>query len=329
MLDGYSVNDAAVMRIEQDMRPYQKQLQICFHTYPSGANVIDMGVYARAGFRAAKLFTEIGLGCLGELRYTKVKLGGRYLPCAAVYVDHPNVAELSSHCAIWRVQHCGVEKNFSGPARAKAQDAYSAAVPYSDARAKKVVLAYQTHYLPSDGLVRLLAERAGVAPANLYLLVARTGTLTGAVQVAARNVEQTLPTLLDKGFPVECVVQAMGIAPILAVNDDENDAYGRVNDALIYGQETHLDVDCEDAAIEELLHKLTMDQPGNAPVYGIPFKEIFAQCENDWCKLPREWDAPSRVCFYNLRTGRSFVAGKHREDVLLRAFWGEKGCAVL
>ena len=322
MLPGYSLNDYAVRVIEEEMRPHQEGLQIKFHTYACGANVIDMGVYQRAGFLAAKYLTEVSLCGLGQLRYTKARYGKWYIPHATVFVDYPHMAELSSHCAIWRVQHCGVEKNFSGPARSKVHDAYSASVGYHDKDTKYAVLVYQIDYLPAESLVELLAEKAEVRPENLYLMVARTGTLTSTVHIAARNVEQTVPTLLDKNFPVECIVQAMGSAPVLSVVDDEMEAYGRVNDSLIYGQETHLTVDCEDEEITRLTERLTMDQPGNAEVYGLPFKEILGQCNNDWCQLPREWDAPSKINFYNLRTGNSFSAGHHDENALLAAFLG-------
>lgn len=328
MLSNYSFNNTAAALIEEEMRPFQKQLQIRFYTYQNGATVIDMGVHQPAGFLAAKYLTEISLGGLGVLRYTKTKIGGRYFACAAVFVDHPVVAELSSHCAIWRVQHCGVEKNFSGPVRAKVKDDYSKMAPYSDPDTQKAILVYQIDYLPSESLVALLVEKSQVRPENFYLMVARTGTLTGTVQIAARNVEQTLPTLVDKQFSMDCVVQAMGMAPIVAVTDDEMEAYGRVNDALIYGQETNLAVDCEDAAITDVLEQLTMNQPRNTEVYGVPFKKIFAQCNNDWCQLPRHWDAPSKINFYNLRTGNSFSTGKHHSEALAMAFMGQKGCVV-
>lgn len=328
MLSNYSFNNHGAALIEQEMRPFEKELQIKFHTYSGGATVIDMGVHQPAGFLAAKYLTEISLGGLGQLRYTKTKIGGRYFAAASVFVDHPTIAELSSHCAIWRVNHCGVEKNFSGPVRAKIKDDYSSMAKYSDKNTQKAILVYQIDYLPSQSLVSLLVEKACVKPQDFYLMLARTGTLTGTVQVAARNVEQTLPTLVDKKFPMKYVVQAMGSAPIVSVTDDELEAYGRVNDALIYGQETHLTVDCPDEEIAKILPQLCMGQERNKEIYGLPFKQIFAKCNNDWCQLPRHWDAPSKINFYNLRTGNSFFAGAHHHKALSAAFMGQKGCVI-
>ncbi len=327
MLEQHSSNEQGVRIIEAEMRPHQPELQIRFHTYESGANVIDMGVREKAGFLAAKYLTEISLGGFGRLRFTKTKIGGRYFPAAAVFTDHPMVAELAGHCAFWRVEHCGVKKNMSGPVRARkeALDFYSESTGYHDNATDKAIAVYQIDYLPSEAFVAKCAAEAGVRPENFYLMVARTGTMTGAVHISARNVEQTMPTLLDKGFPIEKVVYAMGMAPIIAVNDDELEAYGRVNDALIYGQETNLAVDCDDADIERVLPALTMDQPGNAEVYGTCFKEIFASVGNSWVNLPREWDAPSKINFFNLRTGRAFSTGKHGETVLTRGFFGQNG----
>ncbi len=330
MLRHYSINDRGANLIERELRPNQRELQIHFYTHQNGATVIDMGVKEKAGFLAAKYLTEISLGGFGRLRFTKAKIGGRYFPAVAVYTDYPMLAELAGHCAFWRVAHCGAVKNLSGPVRSRpaALDDYSRATGYVDTASEKAIAVYQIDYLPSEAFVARLAAAAGVRPENFYLMVARTGTMTGAVHIAARNVEQTMPTLLDKGFPVDKVVYAMGMAPIVAVNDDELEAYGRVNDALIYGQETNLAVDCGDGEIERVLDNLTMDQAGNTDVYGTCFKEIFASCGNNWVNLPREWDAPSKINFYNLRTGRAFTTGKHGTDVLLRGFMGENGGIV-
>ena len=324
----YSVNERAIDLLQRQVLPFAEHLQIEVHKMPCGCTLVDMGVLVDNGWRAAKLFTEVSLAGLGSVHYIKRKLGSLYMPAVMLTVDEPVIAEMSSHVAYWRVPYKGTTYNLSGPVRAKVLDAFSRKADYQDLQTERVLAAFQTDSLPDDDFCRLLAETAGVKPENFYLMVARTGTLLGLIQVAARNVEQVLPTLADQGFDLDFVRYATGVSPLVHVTDDEMEAYGRVNDCLIYGQETTLYVDCDDSEITSMLGKITMDQAGNHEVYGMPFSEIFSKCESDWCKVPRAWDAPAMVRFFNLRSGKHFVAGRQEEDILVRDIWGKQGGRV-
>jgi methenyltetrahydromethanopterin cyclohydrolase len=182
----------------------------------------------------------------------------------------------------------------------------------------------QTDQIPDEALTQMIAEQAGIPADKLYVIVAKTASIVGSVQVPARNVEQTLPSLYDHGFEVRNIVQAYGISPIVAIVSDEDEAYGRVNDCLLYGQETTLWVDCSDQEIESVLPVLTFDK--NKDIYGMPFKELFRQCGRSWANVPRDWDAPCKVNFHNIRTGHSFSIGTINENVLLNDFKGEVTC---
>ena len=248
-------------------------------------------------------------------------IGAHLVPAATVTVDRPAVAELSCHDAIYVMDYQGVRTTFSGPFRAiGGMDAYARATPYRDPCTSRAVAHLQTTELPGEEMTTQLAGEIGVDPSGLYLLAARTGTLAGAVQVCARNVEQTFPTLLDRGFDTDCVAQASGSAPIFGVAADEYAAYGRVNDCLIYGQETNLWVDCTDEAIERILPELTFDK--NRDVYGTSFEELFARSGHNWAQVPRDWDAPCKINFHNLRTGHAFSSGRLGYDTLERSFLG-------
>ena len=317
----FSVNQQAVAIVERDILPCQEQLQVKAHVLANGATVIDMGVEEKAGWLAGKRFTESCLGGLGRLDFTTMWIGPHLVPAATVTVDRPAVAELSSHDAIYVMDFHGVRTTFSGPFRAiGGMDAYARSVPYRDPQGDRAVAHLQTTQLPGEELTGQLAAEIGIPPQNLYLLAARTGTLAGAVQVCARNVEQTFPTLLDRGFDPNCVIQAAGSAPILGVTADEYAAYGRVNDCLIYGQETNLWVDCEDGEIQRILPDLTFDK--NKDVYGTSFEVLFARSGHNWAQVPRDWDAPCKINFHNLRTGHFFSSGRLDEGVLVRSFLG-------
>jgi methenyltetrahydromethanopterin cyclohydrolase len=105
------------------------------------------------------------------------------------------------------------------------------------------------------------------------------------------------------------------------VVDDEEIAYGRVNDCLIYGQETNVYVRCSDDKIKSILDELPFEK--NKDVYGIQFQELFANCDQNWANVPRDWDAPCKVNFINLSSGNVFSTGKISYDVLEKSFLGE------
>jgi len=280
-----------------------------------------MGVFHKGGWLAGKYFTEIGLGGLGELSFTKKKIGNYWMPALKIDVDLPTIAEMSSHVAFWRVPWKGKTVNISGPIRSiRKTDIFSQAVAYQDKWAKKAVAEIQTTELPDEAFTSHIAEQIGYSPQDLYVIVAKTGTLVGAIQVGARNVEQTLPTLFDHGLKMEWIVHANGITPLVSVVDDELIAYGRVNDSLIYGQESNIYLSCEDQVIIDILDSIPFSK--NKDVFGIPFQKLFNCCNNDWTEVPRAWDAPCKVNFYNLKTGHSFTTGRLSHEVLEKSFLG-------
>lgn len=327
-LQNFSLNKAAVDMVEKLLLPNQEQLRIKHIVQSNGCNLIDMGVKVPGSFLAGKYFTEISLCGLGEMKLTTMKVGEYRIPAVSVTADFPTIAEMCSHVAFLRVKQDGVAKNFSGPVRSKVKDAFSNAVDYSDVEAEKVVAGFQVDEIPPESFTSKVAEAAQVKPENLYIMIARTGSVVGSIQVTARNIEQTLPTLFDKGFNLENIQYASAITPVNAIVYDEMEAYGRVNDCLIYGQETTLHADCEDIEITSILKDLTMNQAFNQDVFGVPFKEIFAMCENDWCKVPRSWDAPCKINFYNRRTGNYFSTGEIGVPVLTEGFMGKGGKRV-
>lgn len=326
-LIGFSVNDEAIEIAKRLVIPRQEELQIHCFRQSNGCHIIDMGVNARGGWKAGKFYVEMALGGLGELRYTQKNYAGYSMPAVAVFVDFPDVAEMSCHVSSCRFSYQDREITFSGPIRAKRPDRFSKFVPYYD-NTQQVLASYQIDSMPTEDLTDTLAREAGISPENLYLLVASTGSLVGTIQVCARNVEQAYPTLFVNKFDLQAIKYACGITPVVSVVQDEMEAYGRVNDCLIYGQETLLYVDCEDEQIISILPLITMDQERNQDVYAIPFRQIFARCNNDWCQVPRHWDAPNKINFYNLRTNHYFTAGTQCDAVLMGGFWGERGAII-
>jgi methenyltetrahydromethanopterin cyclohydrolase len=321
----FSYNRQAVELIEKSVLPRLNELRIEANALANGTTIIDMGVNCLGCWTAAKYFVLIGLGGRGEVEYGKVLIDGTLIPTVNVYVTQPIITEMSSHVAYWNLRYGTTTIVISGPIRAiQAPDMFSQTVSYRDVNPGCGVAMIQTDQIPDEALTQMIAEQAGIPADKLYVIVAKTASIVGSVQVPARNVEQTLPSLYDHGFEVRNIVQAYGISPIVAIVSDEDEAYGRVNDCLLYGQETTLWVDCSDQEIESVLPVLTFDK--NKDIYGMPFKELFRQCGRSWANVPRDWDAPCKVNFHNIRTGHSFSIGTINENVLLNDFKGEVTC---
>ncbi len=318
-----SVNKNAEEIILNKVLPYASELGVGIYILKNGATVLDMGIGHTGSWRAGKYFTEIGLGGFGQLTFGKMKLNSFFVPTVRVKVTCPVMAEMAAHVAYWKIPYKDGVVVISGPIRAiRGADIFARAVDYRDMASDTGVACIQTTVLPDEELTGIIAEQAGIRPERLYILAANTGSIVGAIQVCARNVEQTLPTLFDRGFPLNTVVQAEGVSPVVSVVDDEETAYGRVNDCLIYGQETNIYARCEDIEITRILKDIPFSK--NTDIYGIEFQRLFAQCGRSWANVPRDWDAPCKVNFYNLKTGKTFTTGKIGYEVLERSFLGEQ-----
>ena len=98
-----------------------------------------------------------------------------------------------------------------------------------------------------------IAERCGVRPEQLILLIAPTASLVGSVQIAARSAETGLHKLAELGFDVRCVSVAFGICPLAPVAEDDLHAIGRTNDAILYGSQVFYSVRAQDDELAVLI----------------------------------------------------------------------------
>lgn len=322
--DHWSVNEAAADIIEREVLPEAERLNIGVLHLRNGTTVLDMGVRCKGGFRAGKYFAEIGMGGLGRLRYRMLPLDRYLVPGLTVFTEDPCVCEMGSYVAGTRVPWRGDVQVISGPVRSiLGSDSFARAIAYRDRNPRRAVAGVQTTALPDEELAGSIADVCGTQPEKLYIMAARTGCMVGAVQVCARNVEQSLPTLWDRGFPMEQILEGNASTPLVCVADDEAVACGRVNDCLSYGQETNLTVRCGDGEIVRMLPDIPFSK--NRDVYGTPFQELFARCGNNWAYVPRDWDAPCKINFFNAATGNTYSTGKIGFGPLETAFLGNGG----
>jgi methenyltetrahydromethanopterin cyclohydrolase len=314
-----SINHEA-MKIVRRILQAPAALGVSIERLPSGATVIDMGLHAPGGWVAARYYTLITLGGLGDVSYEPFRLGYRTLNAVRVMVDHPIEACVASQIAGWRLSAGAFAPILAGPGRALNRadpDKYFSLIDYRDQSIEGVV-AIQTADPITDELAQSIAAACQIEPRDLYILVAPNSSLVCAVQVAARIVEQTLHRMQEEGFDLKQVVSACGFGVIPPQIDDELVSMGRINDSLLYGGEATIYVRGDDAALAALAPVIVSS---NSRAYGKPFGQIFEEAGRDFYAIPLDLHSPAVVYLNNLTTGKTFHAGEINEAILTASFF--------
>ena len=316
-----SLSENTCRLIEERILPFLWELGCESHTLKNGARVIDMGVRAPGGYEAARLFTLVTLGALGDVSYGKMTVGKRELESVEVRLDRPHEAALSSQFSAWKIKPSGVYNlpGFgSGPARAIAyRDGIARMWPYRD-HFEKTALALQTAELPDESIADEVATACDIRPENVYLLAAKTGSLVGCVQIAARMAEVSLWGLGYFGFPLEKVKSFSGSAAVPPVIDDELIAMDRVNSSTLYGSVARYVVDCEDAEIEAVLPRMTF----SGTVHNQKtFAELYDAAQRDIFLMDTDVHKVARIEMTNLKSGKTFTAGAVDAEMLQKSYF--------
>ena len=281
----------------------------CTVSQVAGARIIDCGVRQLGGLRVGRRLAEICLADLGNVMLAGDKV--------VVDTDQPLLACMASQYAGWQLTG---EKFFamgSGPMRAAAcREPLFEHLGYRET-ATRVVGVLETSKLPTEEICLKIAQQCHVTPENVTLLVARTASIAGTIQVVARSIETALHKLHELGYELTKVVSGLGIAPLPPVAADDLVGIGRTNDAILYGGDVTLFVQDDDTRLDEIGPRV----PSNAsPDYGEPFAAIFQRAGRDFYKIDPMLFSPARVTFNNLTTGKSHRFGQLRPDVLSRSF---------
>jgi methenyltetrahydromethanopterin cyclohydrolase len=313
-----SLNDRA-HRLADGLAADAEALRVAVTTLPNGARVIDCGSAVPGGLEAGRRFAEICMAGLGTVSFTPIVLEGRWLPGVTVVTDRPALASLASQYAGWRLDPEGYFAMASGPGRAliRAEDLYEDLEV--DERARHAVLCLETRDVPSDEVADFVAEKAGVAVADLTLLFAPTASLAGSVQVAARVVETALHKLHELEFDVGRVVSGFGSCPLPPVAKADPEALGRTNDAVLYGGQVELTVDAPDEELEAVVPRLPSSASDD---YGEPFGHVLESANWDFYKIDPLLFSPAEVRLVSVASGRSFHAGGVDIGVLEHSFRG-------
>jgi len=293
------------------------RLRIDVKRCESGARLIDLGICARGGIDAGVGMARVctaGLATIGVHPPTSVS---DVMPTIAVHTDHPIAACMASQYAGWQIADDDYFAMGSGPMRAAAgREELFDAIGFRE-QPTDAVGVLESAQLPPETVCREIAERCGVVPDHLTLLVAPTASQAGGVQVVARSLETALHKMHELGFDLGRVESGFGCAPLPPVAGDDLAAIGRTNDAVLYGGRVTIWLRGDDASLAELGPKIPSCSSND---YGCPFLSTFEKYDRDFYKIDPLLFSPAVVRLNNLDTGNSFQFGELRPDVLAESF---------
>jgi methenyltetrahydromethanopterin cyclohydrolase len=303
--------NAGALRIVAEILSDPERLGVACQTAACGARIVDCGVKSVGSIAAGVLVARAAMAGLGTVA---VEQPGQVAeefarlwpdcewPIVAVASDQPLAACLAAQYAGWRVSTAGYFAMASGPIRAAIgrEDLFTEIGMRE--RADDAVGLLETAKLPPDDVVMTLAADAGVPADRLVLLVARTASTAGTLQVIARSLETALHKLHDLHFDLRRIRRGTGRAPLAPVpKKDDLLAIGRTNDAILYGGHVVLEVSGDDESLLEIGPRMVSRASAD---YGAPFCTLFERAGRDFYALDPALFAPALVDLVNVDTGR-------------------------
>jgi methenyltetrahydromethanopterin cyclohydrolase len=300
-----NLNKNAV-KIAEELIEKKSELNIEHLELENGTIIIDCGVNAEGGLEAGRLFA---LACMGGLAEIEVKEGDLGLKEVNVKTEHPAISCLASQKAGWCIDAEGYFALGSGPARILARKPAETIekVGYTE-KADTALIALESGKFPSAEICDMIASECGIEPSGLYVLIAKTSSLAGTVQISARMAETCLFKMDHLGYDTSSVKSASGTAPIAPIVGDDNLMMGLTNDMIIYGSRVTLQTDA-DIDIDKI-------PSSSSPAYGRPFAEIFKDAGYNFYKIDAGIFAPAEVSIENTATGEIKKAGSINPEII-------------
>lgn len=297
------------------------RLRLAVAAGPLGCRLVDAGATVPGGIEAGRRITEICLGGLGQVAIVPSPVLAAWPASIQVGSTEPVVGCLGSQYAGWALAGGADDGGWfalgSGPGRATAavEDLYGE-LGYRD-DAADVVLVLETGAPPPESIVRKVAEATGAAPERITFVYAPTQSLAGSTQVVGRVLEVALHKVHTLHFPLDRVIDGVGIAPLAPPHPDFVKAMGRTNDAIIYGGRVHLFVTGPDDDAEALAASLPSRGSRD---YGRPFAEVFAAFGGDFYAIDGALFSPAEVLVTAVDSGRSFRGGALAPELVDASF---------
>ena len=316
-----AVNERAYRRLAS-MLERRSILRVGAAEPSCGGILIDAGVKTLGGLEVGLELARIATAGLADVTLTSTEHPSPGCPEVVIRTDHPIAACMACQYAGWRLEVGDYSAMASGPMRAaysneKVFQDYSA---FRDTQPKQVVGLLESRGLPGADVFEHVAEKTRVAPEQVNLLVAPTGSLAGSIQVVSRSVETALHKLHVLGFDLTRAQAGFGSAPLPPPTTNDLTAIGRTNDAVLYGARVTLWVDGDDASIRDIGAQVPS---ASSDQHGAPFVEVFERFDRDFYKIDPGLFSPAQVTFQNLATGRSQTFGSLEREVLEHSFFGD------
>ena len=276
-----------------------------------GETLVDAGSQSLGGIAAGLRIAEICMGGLADVRLGPSAATPRWPWSIVVHSSNPVVACLASQYAGWSLSLKEGEQSFfalgSGPARALARrEPLFEDLQYADS-AESTTLVIESNRPPPAKVVAKVAQDCQVKPEDLTIIFAPTQSLAGATQIIARALEVALHKTHELHFPLERVVDGMGVAPLCPPHPDFVTAMGRTNDAIIFAGQVQLFVTGPANEARVLAGKLPSKASRD---YGRPFAEIFNAVKGDFYAIDPMLFSPAKITVTALETGESFQSGE-------------------
>lgn len=292
-------------------------LRVDVHHLGNGVRIVDCGVNVVGGLQAGQALAEVCLADLAEVRLVPGPADLWPGPAVQVSTDRPVAACMASQYAGWQIAFDGYFAMGSGPMRAACgREELFASIGLRES-VMRAVGVLETAKLPPAEVGERIAKDCGVPPNELTLLVARTASMAGTIQVVARSVETCLHKLHEVGFDLGRIQSGYGLTPLPPVAADDLIGIGRTNDAVLYGGEVTLWVQADDAQLREI-------GPGipscSSPDHGQPFCTIFGRYNHDFYRIDPLLFSPAVVTLVNLSSGRTHRFGRLCPEVIHRSF---------
>jgi methenyltetrahydromethanopterin cyclohydrolase len=320
-LDMPTLNEHA-WRLCDRMTADADRLAIAVRTLGCGTRVIDCGVEAPGSIETGVRLAEVCTAGLAIVRTDSARPDGRGGLAIEITTDRPIAACMAAQYAGWEIRGDDYFAMGSGPMRAAAGREGLFDVIGHRERPPVCVGVLESGRLPPEAVCVELAAKCGVGPERLTLLVARTASPAGTIEIVARSVETALHKLHELGFDLSRIERGRGTAPLPPLADDDLVAIGRTNDAILYGGHVTLDVRGDDASLERIGPQVPSDA---SPDHGRPFAEIFARYDHDFYRVDRALFSPAVVELRNVDTGRALQYGRFEPEVLAESFGDRAG----
>lgn len=283
------------------------------------ASVLDMGVNCPGSLSAGILLAKLCLA--GDVEISIVPCDPDLGSHNSVHLrlDDPVRCCLGSQYAGWPVQSDDYFAMGSGPMRmCRGKEPVLEHLQLAESVAP-IVGVLESDTLPTKSCIELISGECGVASHDVHIAVAPSTSIAGSLQVIARSVETAMHKLHELDFDVSSIISATGNAPLPppAKPGDTVGGIGRTNDAILYGGTVTLWVDQDDDVLQDVVARIPSSSSSD---HGQPFAKIFKQYEYDFYRVDPLLFSPAVVTLHNLRSGRTWTAGKIEPALLRESF---------